>query len=111
MIENADKVKRAAYREGLKGHAAEALLSKQLVTLRRDVPVTLDLEAIVCREPDRAACHALFKELEFQALAKEFAPQVAAGAGEHRLLLDAPRSRRPWREARAGRPRCARRRA
>src|SRR5512142_58609 len=52
VIENADQVKRAAYREGLKGHAAEALLSKQLVTLRRDVPVTLDLEAIVCRDPD-----------------------------------------------------------
>jgi DNA polymerase-1 len=90
VIANADKVKRAAYREGLKGHSAEALLSKRLVTLRRDVPVALDLDAIVCREPDRAACHALFKELEFQALAKEFAPQVAAGAGEHRLLLDGP---------------------
>jgi DNA polymerase-1 len=88
-IANADKVKRAAYRTGLKQHAAQALLSKQLVTLRRDVPVTLDLEAIVCREPDGAACHALFKELEFQALAREYAPQRAAGPGEHRLLLDA----------------------
>jgi DNA polymerase-1 len=89
-IANADKVKRAAYRTGLKDHAAQALLSKQLVTLQRDVPVTLDLEAIVCREPDGAACHALFKELEFQALAREYAPQQAAGPGEHRLLLDAP---------------------
>ena len=88
VIANADKVKRAAYREGLENHAAEALLSKQLVTLRRDVPVTLDLDAIVCREPDVAACHALFKELEFQALAKEYTPQIAAGSGEHRLLLD-----------------------
>ena len=88
VIENADKVKRAAYREGLKSHAAAALLSKQLVTLRRDVPLRLDLEAIVCRDPDRAACHALFKELEFQGLAREYAPQIAADAGEHRLLVD-----------------------
>ncbi len=88
VIANADKVKRAAYREGLKGHAADALLSKQLVTLRRDVPVRLDLDAIAVREPDRSACHALFKELEFQALAREFAPQVESGAGDHRLLLD-----------------------
>jgi DNA polymerase-1 len=101
VIANADKVKRTAYREGLKAHAAEALLSKQLVTLRRDVPVALDLEAIVCRDPDRAACHALFKELEFQALAKEFAPQVAAGAGDHRLLLDAPSIEAAVAEARA----------
>jgi DNA polymerase-1 len=88
VIANADKVKRAAYREGLKSHSADALLSKQLVTLRRDVPVRLDLDAIVRREPDRSACHTLFKELEFQGLAREFAPQVEPGAGEHRLLLD-----------------------
>ncbi len=88
VIRNADKVKRAAYREGLKGHAADALLSKQLVTLRRDAPVQLDLDAFARREPDRLACHALFKELEFQGLAREYAPEVAVGAGEHRLLLD-----------------------
>jgi DNA polymerase I len=90
VIANADKVKRAAYREGLKAHAQEALLSKQLVTLRRDVPVSLDLDAIVRRDPDRAACHALFKELEFQALAKEYAPEKALGAGDHRIVLDRP---------------------
>jgi DNA polymerase-1 len=100
-LANADKVKRAAYREGLKGHAADALLSKQLVTLRRDVPVRLDLEAIVCREPDRSACHALFKELEFQALAREYAPQKAPGAGDHRLLLDGPATSAAVGEARA----------
>jgi len=88
VIANADKVKRAAYREGLKGHAADALLSKQLVTLRRDVPVRLDLDAIARREPDRPACHALFKELEFQGLAREFALQVEAAGGRARLLLE-----------------------
>jgi DNA polymerase-1 len=90
VIASADKVKRAAYREGLKANAAAALLSKQLVTLRDDAPATLDVEAFACREPDRAAAHALFKELEFQALAREFAPELVAGVGEHRLLLDRP---------------------
>ena len=46
VLDNADKVKRAAYREGLKTHRAEALLSKRLATLRRDVPIALDLEAL-----------------------------------------------------------------
>ena len=45
VLENADAIKRASYREGLKAHRADALLSKQLVTLRTDVPVALDLEA------------------------------------------------------------------
>jgi DNA polymerase-1 len=86
VLEHADDVKRAAYREGLKSHKAEALLSKQLVTLRTDAPVSLDLEALRRQEPDRAATYALFKELEFQVLAREYAPEATAEAVEHRLL-------------------------
>jgi DNA polymerase-1 len=88
VLDHADRVKRAAYREGLKGHRDDALLSKRLVTLRTDVPVALDLEALRRQEPDRAAAHALFKELEFQALAREYAPEVSAAAAEHRLVTD-----------------------
>jgi len=86
VLEHADEVKRAAYREGLKSHRDAALLSKELVTLRADAPVELDLEALRLREPDRAAAHALFKELEFQALAREYAPEIQPAAAEHRLL-------------------------
>ncbi len=85
VLDNADKVKRAAYREGLKAQRAEALLSKQLVTLREDVPITLDLEALRLAGPDPAAAHALFKELEFQVLAREYAPEVAPLASDQRL--------------------------
>jgi DNA polymerase-1 len=83
-LDGADAVKRAAYREGLKAHRAAALLSKELATLRRDVPVALDLPALERHAPDRAAAHALFAELEFQALAKEYMPEVAAPPASHR---------------------------
>ena len=46
MLANADKIKRNAYREGLLSTKDAAILSKSLVTLRADVPVTLDLEAL-----------------------------------------------------------------
>jgi DNA polymerase-1 len=84
VLDNAHKVKRAASREGRKAHRAEALLSKQLVSLRRDAPVALELDALRLAGPDKAAAHALFKELEFQALAREYAPEVSAAAAEHR---------------------------
>ena len=80
VLENADKVKRAAYREGLKAHRAEALLSKQLVTLRTDVPVDARPRGARCRRARPRPPHALFKELEFQALAQEFAPEIVPGA-------------------------------
>jgi DNA polymerase-1 len=91
VLEHADEVKRAAYREGLKTHRGDALLSKQLVTLHTDAPVALALDAWRRQEPDRAAAHALFKELEFQALAREYAPDAApAVAAENRLVTTRP---------------------
>jgi DNA polymerase I len=86
VLENAEKVKRATYREGLKAHRAEALLSKQLVTLKTDVPITLELEALARQDPDRKAAHALFKELEFQNLAREYAPEAASMGTERRVV-------------------------
>ena len=77
-LENAEKVKRAAYRTGLLEHREAAILSKRLVTLRRDVPITLDLEALRWQGMDRTRAHALFTELEFAALAKEYAPEPTA---------------------------------
>jgi DNA polymerase-1 len=80
VLTGADHVKRAAYRDGLKNHRETALLSKRLVTLRDDAPVALDLAAVERRDPDRSAAHALFSELEFGALAKEFAPEIGSVA-------------------------------
>ncbi len=86
VIAGADKVKRAAYREGLKAHAQAALMSKELVTLRYDVPVALDLDLLLRKPPDQAAAHALFSELEFVALAKEYAPEPTASRTSSTIL-------------------------
>jgi len=86
VLKNADKVKKATYRQGLEQHAEQALLSKRLVTLRTDVPVSLDLEALRRNEADHAAAHALFSELEFVVLAKEYAPEPSA-IGTARTVL------------------------
>jgi len=101
VLENADKVKRAAYREGLKAQRAEALLSKQLVTLRRDVPVELALESLRFTGPDNAAAHALFKELEFQVLAREYAPELPNVTAEHRLASTVSEVEQVVKDARA----------
>jgi DNA polymerase-1 len=88
VLENADRVKRPAYREGLTRHREDALLSKRLATLRTDAPVVLDLAALKRTEPDRAAAYALFTELEFQAIAREYAPAAAPSRSRHRVLTD-----------------------
>jgi DNA polymerase I len=89
VLDHADSVKRASYRAGLKTHREDALLSKRLVTLRTDAPVAFDLESLRRREPDHEAAYALFGELEFVALAKEYAPERKAPAeGELTIARD-----------------------
>jgi DNA polymerase-1 len=88
VLDNADKVKRAAYREGLKAHRDDAILSKRLVTLRTDVPIKLDLMKLERREPNRTLAHALFTELEFVNLVREFAPEPTATGTAHEIVVD-----------------------
>ncbi|MBE2268734.1 MAG: DNA polymerase I [Anaerolinea sp.] len=45
-----------------------AFLSRQLATIMRDLPVTLQLEACVSHDFDRAKVEALFRDLEFNSL-------------------------------------------
>ncbi|HWX23477.1 MAG TPA: 5'-3' exonuclease H3TH domain-containing protein, partial [Vicinamibacteria bacterium] len=86
VLENVDSVKRATYREGLKTHREDALLSKILVTLRTDVPISLDLDALGRREPSRPEAYSLFTELEFVSLARDYAPEAARSENRHRLV-------------------------
>jgi DNA polymerase-1 len=88
VLENADKIKRPAYREGLKAHREDAVLSKRLVTLRTDVPIALQLATLERREPDRALAHALFTELEFVNLVKEFVPEPSTTGTTYEVVTD-----------------------
>jgi len=72
-LANADQITRKTYRESLKNNADLIRQSKELATIKCDVPVALDLEALAYGEPDRAAAYQLFSELEFAQLVKEYA--------------------------------------
>src|SRR6478672_4731962 len=58
-------------REALLEHAENARLSKELVTIRDDLPVSLDLESLKVKEPNYPRLRALYSELEFHSLAKQ----------------------------------------
>ena len=67
-------------REAVLVHADLARLSRELVTIRRDVPVTLDLDALRVRPPDVPRLTQLFTELEFRSLIARL-DQLGVGAG------------------------------
>ncbi len=78
MLARAAEVKGKRAREALEQYAADARLSRQLVTIKRDVPVSLDQHALTEQEPDRAQLLRLVTELEFYSLAKKL--EGASGA-------------------------------
>jgi DNA polymerase-1 len=84
ILAHADDVSQKRAREALKKHADDARLSKELVTIRTDVPIALDLDALRVGEPDRQRLRELFLELEFHSLVREFTPdERPAPASEH----------------------------
>ncbi|HQN39666.1 MAG TPA: DNA polymerase I [Thermoanaerobaculia bacterium] len=76
LLANAAAVKRKAYREGLEQHREQALLSKELVTIHTELPLTLDVAALRHEPPDTAALRALYGALEFETLLAELGPEA-----------------------------------
>ena len=80
ILANVEKIKAKRPREALLAHADDARLSKQLVTIRTDMEVPWDLDAMRLPEPDRERLKQLYVELEFNTLAREAAAGAAAAA-------------------------------
>jgi len=73
LLENPEQVPWDAKRRSLKENADQIRLSRQLVTIRTDLDVPLDLDRLKVHEPDREELRRLFQELEFRGLLEEYA--------------------------------------
>jgi DNA polymerase-1 len=82
-LDHAEEVERKTYRESLLNNRDVVLRSKELVTIDVNVPVHLDLESMRAQEPDFEACRALFNELEFTTLLKDFVRTTDAATVEY----------------------------
>ena len=85
-LQRAKEVGRKTYRESLQKHRDQILLSKKLATIETAVPVSLELEAMATRPPDKVALQQLYKELEFHSLAQELLPALEVRERDHSEL-------------------------
>src|SRR4051812_18114182 len=83
-LDHAAEVEKKTYRESLLNNREAVMMSKQLVTIDRNVPIDLDVDAMIAGEPDVDALRQLFTELEFTSLLKELLPVVEAAEGNYR---------------------------
>lgn len=91
ILDSAGEISGKRARESLQASRDDALLSKRLVTIRRDLPVPLELERLGVGEPDRATLRRLFLEVEFHTLVRDHAAPDAPAASQatYRALASA----------------------
>ncbi|HEX6620564.1 MAG TPA: DNA polymerase I, partial [Solirubrobacteraceae bacterium] len=80
VLAHIDDISGAKRKENLTAHADNARLSKQLATIRTDVPVEVDPVAEAAREPDRSRLREVFREFELRAPLARL--EEAFGAGD-----------------------------
>ncbi len=89
-LEHAEEVERKTYRESLLNNRDVILRSKELVTIDVNVPVHLNLEAMRAQESDYEGCRALFNELEFTTLLKDFVRKTDVADVEYGSIESVP---------------------
>jgi DNA polymerase-1 len=70
ILEHVDEITKKRPREALQSQRAEALLSKELVTIHDDLDIDLNLDAMRMRSPDLGRLRTMYVELEFHTLAR-----------------------------------------
>jgi DNA polymerase I len=85
IVARAEEVTGKRAREALQANAGAALLSKRLVTIRTDLPIPLDLDALRCDAPDRARLKELFLDLEFNTLVRDYGAPEPKPARERQV--------------------------
>ncbi|WP_336334983.1 DNA polymerase I [Pseudomonas putida] len=95
LYANLDKVPTLAIRGAktlpakLEEHRDAAFLSYELATIKVDVPLDIEVNALVCGEPDREALLALYTEMEFKSWIAEV-QRDAAKAGDDIAAVEEP---------------------
>jgi DNA polymerase-1 len=79
ILSNVDKIKAKGTREKIAAGADSARLSRELVTIKTDVPVEFSLDKLKRQPIDYEATKKLFLELEFNTLLKQVLPEEEAG--------------------------------
>lgn len=87
ILENSAKIK-GKLREKVEGAVDDIRMSKFLATIRTDVPIDLDLDALKIQEPDTERLTEIFTELEFKSLLDKFVKKPQQPQKTVNLQLD-----------------------
>jgi len=76
LLERAHEIKQPKRRERLIEFAEQARISRELVRLKRDVPVKVPIERLGVQDPDPSALLSFLREMEFNTLTRRIAEKL-----------------------------------
>jgi DNA polymerase I len=88
LYQRIDSVKQKKLHENLVTYQEQALLSRDLVTIRTDAPVVFDADALRAVSPDNRQLAEIFRELEFRQLQKLYPVEHDLAEKDYRAILD-----------------------
>ncbi len=90
LLQETDRLK-GAMRQKVEANKEQIRFSKFLATIKTDVPITLDLQALRRKAPEEAKLRELFETLEFRTLAKRiFGEGTATAVNTEKAQPDGP---------------------
>lgn len=87
VYKNLDKITKKKLKENLEDSFENAILSKQLVTIYREVPLIEEMNDLKINDADSDELSAIFHELEFKDLWDHFATREINSQKDYRLCL------------------------
>lgn len=91
LLQHTDQLK-GALQKNIQEQAENIRFSRFLATIRTDVPIILDAEALAVKQPDNEALTELYRQLEFNSLLKK---QTATEAGNKPAVTPARKNTKP----------------
>jgi len=88
VFNNLDKVTRKKLRENLTDFKDQATLSRRLVTINTEVPLSVNLSSLKLADPNTESLSRLFQDLEFQRFQKLFPAKTDLSGKTYRAVLD-----------------------
>nr|WP_157019714.1 DNA polymerase I [Mesorhizobium xinjiangense] len=82
LLERASEIKQNKRRESIIENAEKARISRELVRLKNDVPITDGLDTLLLQPPNGPKLIAFLKAMEFSSLTRRVADATGADAGE-----------------------------
>jgi DNA polymerase-1 len=88
LLAHLDQIPQKKLKEKLETYGELARLSRQLATIRTDLPIPFELQDFALSSPDLRSLREILKELEFNKLLKELPEEKGAGARDYRLITE-----------------------